>query len=125
MFDPYNSRAGIDVVVKPEYCWAYELGAKTDWFENRLRVNLAAFYSDYEDLQEKTYIPEAVMMGTQNAGSAEIKGIELEVLARPSQGWTINGSASYLDAEYKDFSVEDPIMGGGSGCLWKPDDLCS
>ena len=35
----------------PEEVWSYEIGAKTQWFEDTLRVNLAIFYMDYQDLQ--------------------------------------------------------------------------
>ena len=35
----------------PEEATLYEIGAKTEWFDNRLRLNLAVFQTDYSDLQ--------------------------------------------------------------------------
>jgi iron complex outermembrane receptor protein len=88
----------------PEYAWSYEGGAKTQWLENRLRLNLSVFKTDYKDLQVSQLVPLCcVVVG--NAATAEIKGYELEFVARPLEGLQIDGSYSRLNAEFESFAT--------------------
>lgn len=89
----------------PEYLWSYEIGAKTDWLEHRLRVNVDAFYYDYTDLQVEHYVVVGGSFGavTQNAATAHVKGVEAEVEARPLRGLDLYASIAYLDARYSDY----------------------
>ena len=57
----------------PEYIWAYEVGAKTDWFDHRLRIDLAAFHYDWTGLQFSSTIAPLVSV-TSNAGAATLNG---------------------------------------------------
>jgi iron complex outermembrane receptor protein len=87
----------------PEYAWSYEIGAKTEWLENSLRLNAAAFYIDYDDLQVSQLVPLCcVVIG--NAATAEIQGVEVEALYRPLPRWDVNVSYSWLDAEFESFA---------------------
>src|SRR3546814_10707288 len=61
----------------------YEVGAKTDWFDRALRVNLAAFRTDYSDLQISQLVPLCCVVVT-NAAKARIKGFEIETVVRPA-----------------------------------------
>jgi len=84
---------------------AYEAGAKMDFFDRRLRVNVAAFFNKYKDIQLTllscpTLTPVAPCAATFNAGDAEIKGYEIEVTANPIDGLTIDASFSDLNFEY-------------------------
>ncbi len=100
---------------KPENLTSYELGLKSDWFDRKLRVNLAAFYSDYKDLQTQNFINGRQMF--DNAGKAKVKGFEAEVALRPMRGLTLSGSAGYNDFKYKKFilngvdvtNIADPV----------------
>ena len=69
----------------PEELTAYEVGIKTDWLDQRLRLNAAAFFSDYSSIQTSvvlaTATPGIVSNSTINGAAAEIKGVELELLA--------------------------------------------
>src|SRR5690606_39184581 len=71
----------------PEKVDAYEIGFKTNWYDRRIRLNGAAFWTDYKDMQVN--VSEAVPGGTEigiitrNAAKARIKGFELELLALP------------------------------------------
>lgn len=94
----------------------YEVGFKSDLFDRRLRFNATAFYTDYKDLQVTRFFqPLGGDFGefiTENAGEAEIKGLELEWTALLTQAIEFGGSYAYLDATYKDFqgtpSAADP-----------------
>jgi iron complex outermembrane receptor protein len=87
----------------PEFAWSYEVGTKLQAFEDRLRLNVAAFQVDHEDLQVSQLVPLCcVVIG--NAATAEIKGVEVELLARPMRGFDLNASYAYLDAKFSDFA---------------------
>jgi iron complex outermembrane recepter protein len=97
-----NSVAGF----APEKLWSYEAGIKSDWFGRRLRANLTGFYYDYKDLQVQGYLNDGLAFGatTNNAATARVKGVELELLARPLSGFSLSANLAYLDATYKDFT---------------------
>ncbi len=94
---------------------AYEIGAKTEWFDRRLIVNLALFYNDYDDLQ--TYVLQPSQAGSgfsskiENAASASIKGVEMEVVLQATDNLTMQVSLGYLDAEYRDYVAD--LIGNG------------
>ncbi len=81
----------------PEFVTSYEAGIKFDGWDGRLRLNGAIFYADYTDIQLLVADPTRVGPFVTNAGDAEIKGIELEMLLAPAEGWLISGSVGYLD----------------------------
>ncbi len=83
-----------------ESSWNYELGAKTSWLDHRLLVNLALFYLSWENLQLNLPTGFPGQFYIANAGSADSKGVELELRARPLQGWEIFGSLGYTDARF-------------------------
>ncbi|NLG76439.1 MAG: TonB-dependent receptor [Xanthomonadaceae bacterium] len=87
----------------PEYLWSYEAGVKTDWLNNRLRVNAAAFYYDYDDLQVLFFLSPGVT-DTRNAATASIYGLELEVQAIPLPDLNVGFTLGLLNAEYDDFA---------------------
>lgn len=84
---------------EPEFVTSYEIGMKYDGWDNRLRVNGAIFWTDYEDQQLGVADPSRTGPFTTNAGDAEIKGVELEVSVVPADGWFISASVGYLDPE--------------------------
>ena len=81
----------------PEYVTSYEIGLKYEDSEQRLRLNMAAFFADYTDMQLLVSDPSRVGPFVTNAGDAEIKGAELEFTWVPAQGWLISGSAGLTD----------------------------
>ena len=102
-----------DTPFGPEKVDTFEVGVKADFFDRRLRTNLAFFYTNYRDMQvaQIYFDPDTNVQGNRilNAGKSEIKGFELEVTAAPVSGVTLNGSLAYLDAKYKEFDYFDPV----------------
>ncbi len=103
----FNGRASTafaaDIPFDPEYVWTYEAGVKTEWLDNRLLLNGAAFYSDYSNLQLTTVTSDpagSIQAIVQNAGKARIDGFELEGTAIPLDGWNVDFGLGYLDAAY-------------------------
>ncbi|SCW78011.1 iron complex outermembrane recepter protein [Sphingobium faniae] len=86
---------------KPEILDAYEIGLKSDLFDRHVRLNLAAFYYDYRDIQVTAVRNQ--LTATFNAAAATIKGAEMDLTVAPVRGLTINAGASYLHGRYKDF----------------------
>lgn len=77
---------------------SYELGFKSTLANNTLRFNTAAFLSKYKDLQCSVVLGIAPTF--INCGDATLKGFEAEALWEPSDGWTIDLAAGYVDASY-------------------------
>jgi len=90
-----------DAEFDPEYVTAYEIGMKSDWMDNRLRINGALFFYDYDDLQVQSF--KNFVSTISNAEKSEITGAELEVTFSPTSNWRFDAGISWLDAEYKDF----------------------
>ena len=81
---------------------AYEIGAKTQFFDRAVTLNGALFYYDYSDLQVRTLISSTAFQ-VLNAASAKVKGGEVELTLRPVKGLTLNGHVTYSKATYLDF----------------------
>ena len=84
-----------------------ELGAKINLADGRGRLNIAAFMSNYEDVQVSTFDGNAGFV-VGNAAESEVQGIEADILFRLTEELTLNGAFAYLDATYKSFP--------GAGC---------
>ena len=85
---------------------AFELGARTQWFDSRLSVDATVFHNDYRDIQLSVNTLNTageVFPDFRNAGSGTSQGIELEWRARlvPRLSWT--GHVGYLDAGYDEY----------------------
>jgi iron complex outermembrane receptor protein len=82
----------------PERLTSYELGLKSEWFEQRLRLNAALFTSRYEDLQlgiitvDETGAPFARPL---NIGRSRISGVEVELLVQPARALLLSASFGF------------------------------
>jgi iron complex outermembrane receptor protein len=105
----------------PETNNDYELGFKGEFFEHRLRTNIAIYDTEYQNKQvsEATCATPSGGIISQpgsgcppgdtpntilaNAATANIKGAEFEWTAAPLEGLTIYGTASYTYGYYTNF----------------------
>jgi len=87
---------------KPERAKSSELGLKTQLFDNRLLLNTAIFYTDYDDIQLN--FQESASPVLRNAGKAELKGAELESQAILGGGFGFTFAAGYIDAKYTEIN---------------------
>src|SRR3546814_20694471 len=72
-----------------------EIGIKSEWFGRRLRTNIAAFDTTYNNMQtQSTAIPYNV-----TATDFKFRGVEAEFEARPVHGLSLFASVGYLDAK--------------------------
>ena len=99
---------------KPEKADSYEAGVKTQFLNNRARLNLTGFWVDYSDLQKQIVVPIIVndqpnqVTAFFNAASARVKGIEAEATLIPTDGLTLRGVLGYQDAKYLKYVTEIP-----------------
>jgi iron complex outermembrane receptor protein len=102
---------------KPEKLDTYEIGIKSDWLNDTLRVNAAAFYNDYTDQQVPYFFtdPLSGLLNSTviNAGETEVSGFELETTWRPIEGLALNLAYTYVDAEYSDFNTREILAQTG------------
>jgi iron complex outermembrane receptor protein len=89
---------------------AYEIGMKSDWMDNRLRVNVAAFLNEYEDLQ-RTSLTTGGAQAVQNAAGADIQGVELEAIVLLTDSLALEASYGYTDAEYSEADFLEDATG--------------
>lgn len=87
------------LVYEPQYIWAYEAGTKADWFDNRLRTNIAVFYNDISGSQQTAQVGPG-SFATQNVGDLSIFGVEFEVAAQPVDWLNIFVNGGYMDGDY-------------------------
>src|SRR3546814_9504414 len=67
----------------PEFARLFEVGLKTELFDRRLRLNIAAFDTKYTDLQ--IIVADGFAPKVRNAGRARIRGVEVESQARSEE----------------------------------------
>jgi iron complex outermembrane receptor protein len=119
--------------VEPESVNALEIGFKSKWLDDRLRLDTAAFYYDYEDIQVfqvRNSVGGLPVQELVNASDADVYGIEVELEARPLEGsappflegLTLYGSFGWLESRYTDF-VREREEFVGLGRITRVDDF--
>lgn len=84
----------------PEKSDNVELGLKSSLLENRLRLNVTAFYTRLTDAQVPVLLmPDAIVV-TRNAGELKSKGVELELSSTLAKGLEAAYRFGYTDASY-------------------------
>ena len=104
----------------PEKTTSFEVGAKSEWFERRLRANLAAYLSKYKDVVinsqrlDSTGLP---FTGPENVGAADIKGFEFELEARPVPNLSISASVGLTDFKWKSLGTSEGCQDLGAAAI--------
>jgi outer membrane receptor protein involved in Fe transport len=85
----------------------YEVGAKTEWLDNRVRFNIAAYYMEWDDFAIQVEDPQldVYQLGYVNLPTAEIKGVEAELTYLVNDAWQVDATLGYNDAEIPDDTV--------------------
>lgn len=107
-FQKPTSSPEVDVV-EPENLLSYEVGYKGTMWDNRVKVAMAAYYYDYDDLQViKQDVVEGIGLNTfVNADSATAMGFEFEGQALLTDDLLLSGTWSWNDSEYDEFLTKD------------------
>ena len=120
-----NSRSGTFRQFLPEEVKSYEIGAKTDFLDHRVRLNLAAYIMDRKNTQiDFDYVDTNATLPdgsanpfftkhteeTANApGNSRIKGVEAELTVKPAAGLTLGASYAYTDVKIP--ATPNPLVG--------------
>jgi outer membrane receptor protein involved in Fe transport len=118
---PFSAREFPDTspYFEPEYVDAFEIGTKNQLLDNRLQVNITAFFYDYADLQVSKIINRTSF---NENNDAQIYGLENELLFAPTPSWLLNANIAYLHTEVKNYAsvdTRDPTQGSSEATLLK------
>lgn len=103
-------------VVEPQTIDAFEIGMKSELFDRRMRLNLAAFHYEIDDYQVRASAGTTQIL--LNAAKVEVDGAEIEFEAALLEGLSLFGSAVFLDSEFASFPnspyliPNPPFIGG-------------
>ena len=101
-----NTTADVDLsAIDPERVKSYEVGLRSEFLDNRLRLNLTYFQSDYFNRQ----INELVVTGNDSiqvvqvdAGEQEFSGFEFDTSLAVTDNLTLGLSGAFVDANSVD-----------------------
>lgn len=82
---------------------SFEIGVKSDWADQRLRLNTTVFYNDISDLQREIAVVDPVAGIAQvirNSADARLQGFEVEAVVTPVHNLVLTASVGYTDANY-------------------------
>jgi iron complex outermembrane receptor protein len=112
----YNIRANTAAVPasgRPfldESVTSFEVGSKSALYDDTVFLNMAYFWNKYKDVQLSVFTSFVGANGVAsffgdftNAGAADVKGLEFEIVANPTERLTVSGNFAYLDAKYTKF----------------------
>lgn len=112
--------------VEPEVIDSFEVGLKSEWLDGALLLNFAAWYYDYENYQvfllqnARGAFPLPQIL---NAPRVESRGVEMDAVVRPIDGFELGVSMGILDAEFTDFTVARFVPDNECGQFACPDKL--
>lgn len=92
--------------LQPEEITNYELGLKSTLLDGRMRLNLAAFRYEYEDMHTSTLLARAngsVVSRIQNAGEATRTGGEIELAIMPFDDVTLSFTYAHVSGDFDEY----------------------
>ena len=117
-FSIRSARSPDEAAFQPENAEQWEIGFKSEWFDRRLRVNLAYYELETKGSQFSSIItlPPGSIPGTttiiNNGAGSEYSGVELETLWVINQSWSLAFNYGTLDVDNKAFSIACDILDG-------------
>lgn len=92
---------GLPAEFEPDFLNNYELGAKTEWFDNSLQVNLTLFYMDWKDRHFSVGTDEGQwwLRGTINGDDTTTEGFEIDATWQATDNLVLTATLTSLDGE--------------------------
>jgi iron complex outermembrane receptor protein len=97
---------------EPDTVWNYELGAKMEFLDRKLTVDLAAYRIDWKNVQQAVTDPGCGYEFVANVGTAQSKGLEAEINFKPVEALLLSASGSYDHANFT--SIDAPFLGAAA-----------
>ena len=112
-------------IYRPETIQAWTLGSKNRFLDNRIQLNLEAFYWKYRDQQVSHLGLDSagtLVFPTENVGRSTVKGVEAEAQFLATPDTLLKADVQYLDSVYNSFVYLSPVAGGApfTGCAVTP-----
>lgn len=98
----YNISVPTNAAVEPQDVTAYEVGFKSQFFDNRVRLNASAFFNEFENIQSRSNTPTGPVFN--NAAGGEIRGLDVDLEARPVAALRLQGGLTLLDSEFTEYA---------------------
>ncbi len=130
----YNLTSLLQPPVAPEVIDAFEVGLKSSWFGRHLQMNPSAYYYNYSNLQVQKVAAGVVTV--QNAGSAELYGLDMDWALLLTESFRLHGGVSLEHSDYTSyanassfgfapgsnsgFGVQTTIDGTGHSLIYAP-----
>jgi len=88
-----------------EEVFGYEVGLKSTLLDNRLEFNVAAYDTEFDDLQVNTFTPTngVIVQRVTNAAKASSSGVELDLRFAASETLLLGASVAFQDVKYDSF----------------------
>lgn len=101
-FDVLGLATNSPAFVDPTKAENFEVGIKSELFDQRLRLNGALYQTDVTNLQTQAVLPGTINPVTVSGGDLDIMGLELDATFQATDWLTLGASLAYTDAEIKD-----------------------
>ncbi|WP_320044375.1 TonB-dependent receptor domain-containing protein [uncultured Desulfobacter sp.] len=101
-----GTASGYPIDYDQETLWNYEIGIKSVWMDNRLMLNVAAYYMDISDMQVLTMI-DSDLGYISNAAGASSMGLELEGNYIINKNFSAFANFSVGESTFDNFSDAD------------------
>jgi len=131
------SARGVDprfITYDPESVDAWEIGSKNEFFDGRMRLNLAAFFTTLQDAQFGAVVtdrrpgsPGTNTIVNNAAGDIEIQGFEAEMTALLTDRLTLILTGGYQDDKSDEFGISservayNPVSGTACNSIENPE----
>lgn len=109
---------------EPETLVTYEIGAKGTVNDRKVDFEVAAYYSDYDDMLRRglVFVPGSGFLSlTSNIGKVEVKGLEAGVTLHPARSLALNATAAYIDSEITEVNATDATSMPGDPVDYTPE----
>ena len=117
--DFYDLAADRGNLFEEETIEQWELGMKSDWWDNRLRVNASVYQYEYKDLQISQVLGRpngSIANGITNAGLADRWGAEVEITVAPIDDLLLSLAYNYISGDFDEFAPNCAPAAGGGAC---------
>jgi len=120
---PHNKQLLVPAAYRPDTLTNWEVGLKTDLLDRKVTFNASAYYMIWQDTQIGFFNPAAGFGNTAfatNGPTYHIKGAEVQIVARPTNSLTIQGSATYNDSKQANapcFIANNPGVSSFGQCI--------
>ncbi len=106
-----NTATGVNPTWAPEKLTAYELGMKSLWADDTVRLNASLWWNEFKDVQSQSFLvlpypgsPEATEY-TGNGGPLSASGVDAEIQWNPAENWDLSANIAYTHARFGNYTA--------------------